>query len=58
MKHEYVKGTDLRTIRAYMVQLLRALRYLHEEAGLVHGDIKRKCYWQWQCCLCVYYACP
>lgn len=29
-------------IRKYCIQLLRALHYLHETAGIVHGDLKRK----------------
>jgi serine/threonine protein kinase len=37
-----VKPTDLVTIRMYMTQLLRGLQYLHDVAGVVHGDIKRK----------------
>jgi serine/threonine protein kinase len=41
-KHEHIEVTDLPTIRTYMRQLLRAVQYLHDVAGVVHGDIKRK----------------
>ena len=41
-KHEHLEGSDMSTVRTYIKQLLQCLRYLHETAGIVHGDIKRE----------------
>lgn len=54
-KHEHLTATvaitdggdeeedsSLDLIRSYMVMILKCVQYLHEEVGVVHGDLKRK----------------